>query len=220
MGFTSYTCAKTNLPVLNSNSWGSMPETYEVVMLFKNGDRVSGCYDGYGRVEIEGGGLIESIHDALENKEAKLVLQKFCAPEDTSPDRVTSTARKRSGSGMTRGASRPTPRIARPRRLRIPKSPHNAQTTQTQNHEQDNVRHPRAGSLHTAARQLAEPKEDQVNKVTLPAAFLEEVVDTLNELADDAEDAGYPARATDARRKAERLRKAIVKATPTKQRKQ
>ena len=83
MGFTSYTCAKTNLPVLNSNSWGSMPETYEVVMLFKNGDRVSGCYDGYGRVELEGGGLIESIHDALENKEAKLVLQKFCAPEDT-----------------------------------------------------------------------------------------------------------------------------------------
>ena len=59
-----------------------------------------------------------------------------------------------------------------------------------------------------------------MNKVTLPAAFLEEVVDTLNELADDAEDAGYPARATDARRKAERLRKAIVKATPTKQRKQ
>jgi hypothetical protein len=82
------------------------------------------------------------------------------------------------------------------------------------------VRYPRAGSLHAAANRLAQPQEDQV-KLTLPAAFLEDLVDTLNELADDVEDAGYPARATSARRKAERLRKAIVKvivkAIPTKE---
>ena len=50
--------------------------------------------------------------------------------------------------------------------------------------------------------------------VTLPVSeeFLEDVVDSLNELADDAEEAGYPSRAKEGRRMAEQLRKALVKA--------
>ena len=31
MGFSSWTCAKTNLPILNSTSWGHLPDTYQVV---------------------------------------------------------------------------------------------------------------------------------------------------------------------------------------------
>jgi len=74
----------------------------------------------------------------------------------------------------------------------------------------------KTGARRGAQKQKTARIVDQL-KLTLPAAFLEDLVDTLNELADDVEDAGYPARATSARRKAERLRKAIVKATPTKE---
>jgi len=98
MGFSSYTCAKTNLPILNSNSWGYMPETYEVVMLFKNGDRVTGSYDGYGRVDLDIGVAVESIHAAMENKEAKLVLQKFCTPGDTF-ESIVGFSRREPGQG-------------------------------------------------------------------------------------------------------------------------
>lgn len=39
--------------------------------------------------------------------------------------------------------------------------------------------------------------------------FLEEVVDTINELADDSEEAGHPRRSSRGRKTAERLRAAI-----------
>jgi len=83
MGFSSFTCAKTNLPILNHTSWGGIPDAYRVVLLFQNGDRVTGEYDGYGRVHTTSGATVDAVYDIIEKKEAKLVLQKFCTLEDT-----------------------------------------------------------------------------------------------------------------------------------------
>ena len=83
MGFSSFTCAITNLPILNHTSWGGIPDAYKVVLLFKNGDRVTGSYDGYGRVHTDGGATVDDIYDSIEKKTVKMVLQKFCTPEDT-----------------------------------------------------------------------------------------------------------------------------------------
>jgi len=52
MGFFSYQCAKSQKPVMNIYAVGNGPFAFssKVVVLFKNGDRISGDYDGYGRV--------------------------------------------------------------------------------------------------------------------------------------------------------------------------
>ena len=52
MGFFSYQCAKSQKPVMNIYAVGNSPYSFssEVIVLFKNGDRLSGSYDGYGRV--------------------------------------------------------------------------------------------------------------------------------------------------------------------------
>lgn len=75
MGFSSWTCAKTNLPILNSTSWGFMPETYQVVMITK-GSRVFGEYGGYGRLDTDVG-EVQIDGQAVEDGEVKLVLKKF-----------------------------------------------------------------------------------------------------------------------------------------------
>jgi len=48
MGFFSKTCAKTNLPVVADCK--GLPRLNEIVVLYPNGTKVEGSYDGYGRV--------------------------------------------------------------------------------------------------------------------------------------------------------------------------
>jgi len=52
MGFFSWRCAKSDKPVMAEPAVNGSPWEFasEVVVLFKNGDRISGTYDGYGRV--------------------------------------------------------------------------------------------------------------------------------------------------------------------------
>lgn len=53
MGFFSWQCAKSNKPVMAEPAVVGSPWQFscDVVVLFKNGDRISGTYDGYGRVD-------------------------------------------------------------------------------------------------------------------------------------------------------------------------
>lgn len=53
MGFFSWRCAKSEKPVMaevavRNTAWAFASK---VIVLFKNGDRISGTYDGYGRVD-------------------------------------------------------------------------------------------------------------------------------------------------------------------------
>ena len=52
MGFFSWKCAKSERPVMAECAVRRSPFEFasQVVLLFKNGDRISGTYDGYGRV--------------------------------------------------------------------------------------------------------------------------------------------------------------------------
>jgi hypothetical protein len=75
MGFFSYTCAKTNLPVLASTSW---PEKYSrVVVLDDEGNKFSGSYDGYGNVITRAGAEIELDDNSILSGQTKLVLKEF-----------------------------------------------------------------------------------------------------------------------------------------------
>jgi len=77
MGFFSYTCAKTNLPVLASEAW---PEKYSrVVVLDGEGNKFSGSYDGYGNVITRDGSEIEldPYGDSILSGKTKLVLKEF-----------------------------------------------------------------------------------------------------------------------------------------------
>jgi hypothetical protein len=53
MGFFSWRCAKSDKPVMAEVAVRNTPWAFAsgVVVLFKNGDRVRGTYDGYGRVD-------------------------------------------------------------------------------------------------------------------------------------------------------------------------
>ena len=82
MGFFSYTCAKTNLPILASTSWGG--EESEVVVLFDDGSIMKGAYDGYGRVLTSVGSELELDYSSVLNGSVKLVLKKFYNGEDFS----------------------------------------------------------------------------------------------------------------------------------------
>ncbi len=73
MGFFSKTCAKTCLPVMAGTSWIGDPRYSEVVCLFPNGDKLSGTYDGYGR--IDGTDIVNRFDDA------KFVLKMFYQDE-------------------------------------------------------------------------------------------------------------------------------------------
>ena len=83
MGFFSKTCAKTNYPVIHhgyGNDWHKKyPEFYEVVVLFPDGRKIQGVYDGYGR--IDGVSVFgEDYDDDLWTK-IKFVLKKHYAGE-------------------------------------------------------------------------------------------------------------------------------------------
>ena len=53
MGFFSWRCAKSNKPVMADVAVRNTPWAFasNVIVLFKNGDLISGTYDGYGRVD-------------------------------------------------------------------------------------------------------------------------------------------------------------------------
>lgn len=56
MGFFSWQCAKSNKPVMAEVAVQGTPWAFasDVIVLFKNGQRVQGTYDGYGRIgELE-----------------------------------------------------------------------------------------------------------------------------------------------------------------------
>jgi hypothetical protein len=79
MGFFSYTCAKTNLPVLASTSW---PEKYSrVVVLDDEGNKILGSYDGYGNVDTQTGAEIELDDSSILSGQTKLVLNAFYTGE-------------------------------------------------------------------------------------------------------------------------------------------
>lgn len=80
--YESWTCAKSNLPVLAGySSWGlNYPERCEVVLLRRDGFLVDGTYDGLGRI----GDLdiaYEGIIDELNTGTAKMVLKTQYAGE-------------------------------------------------------------------------------------------------------------------------------------------
>lgn len=83
MGFFSKCCAKTNLPVIHhgyGNDWHAKhPEFSEVIVLYPDGRKVEGSYDGYGRVSevpLCPEGYDEGLWDSL-----KFVLKKHYAGE-------------------------------------------------------------------------------------------------------------------------------------------
>ena len=53
MGFFSWRCAKSEKPVMANMGVQNTPWAFasKVIVLFENGDRISGSYDGYGRVD-------------------------------------------------------------------------------------------------------------------------------------------------------------------------
>lgn len=79
MGFSSFTCAKTNLPILASVSWSNTASA--VVLLSKSENPIKGDYDGYGRICTEEGEEIAIDWDAMDSGETKLVLQEFYSGE-------------------------------------------------------------------------------------------------------------------------------------------
>ena len=75
MGFYSYTCAKTNLPIMASTSWGD--EYSKVVVLGASGSKFNGTYDGYGRVMTDDGAEVELDDSDIMTGRMKLVSKKF-----------------------------------------------------------------------------------------------------------------------------------------------
>ena len=53
MGFFSWKCAKSEKPVMAEVAVQGTPWAFasKVIVLFNNGDHISGTYDGYGRVD-------------------------------------------------------------------------------------------------------------------------------------------------------------------------
>lgn len=83
MGFTSFTCAKTNLPILASVS--SPAALYsDVVILQKDKDPIKASYDGYGRLHCEDGKVRNTPFTKIEKGGFKLVLEKFYKGESFS----------------------------------------------------------------------------------------------------------------------------------------
>lgn len=75
MGFFSYTCAKSNLPILASTSW---PEKYSrIIVLDEDGNKFAGSYDGYGNVFTQAGAEIELDDSAIHAGRTKLILKSF-----------------------------------------------------------------------------------------------------------------------------------------------
>ena len=67
MGFFSKTCAKTNLPVVADCK--GLPFLNEIVVLYPNGKKLEGSYDGYGRVngiDLLPDGYVQNKRDAIK----------------------------------------------------------------------------------------------------------------------------------------------------------
>lgn len=83
MGFFSKTCAKTNHPVIHhgyGDDWHrNYPEFFEVVVLYPNGKKIEGTYDGYGNVD--GVSLCGEEYDHKLWEKLKFVLKKHYAGE-------------------------------------------------------------------------------------------------------------------------------------------
>lgn len=74
MGFFSYTCAKTFLPIMASTSW---PEEYcRVAVVSKDDSVLRGTYDGYGRVFGEFG-EVEIDYENILSGRIKMVAERF-----------------------------------------------------------------------------------------------------------------------------------------------
>ena len=72
MGFFSWKCAKSDKPVMSEYAVANSPWQFasDVVVLFRNGDRISGTYDGYGRVN--GFEIVD-----LDEREWRMVIKKY-----------------------------------------------------------------------------------------------------------------------------------------------
>lgn len=88
MGFFSWTCAKTNLPIMAGEAWGDFEDLTEVVLLTERGNfSVRGTYDGYGNIEATN--LIDTgLSDLLDSGRAKMVLAKFYDPKVDTYDNL------------------------------------------------------------------------------------------------------------------------------------
>lgn len=99
MGFSSFTCAKTNLPILNTTSRDGHPFA-EVVLLERGRAPVRGGYDGYGRIGCESGHEVHLYDEGYDQKfkagEACLVIARYHAPTD----RLEYLGRSRSEPGQ------------------------------------------------------------------------------------------------------------------------
>jgi hypothetical protein len=82
MGFFSKTCAKTNLPIITVHREGSFEELTSIVVLYPDGKKLEGIYDGYGRV-IDGDDVIPIMEDCGSDEwdDVKFVLSKHYAGE-------------------------------------------------------------------------------------------------------------------------------------------
>jgi hypothetical protein len=83
MGFFSKTCAKTHLPVVTVHREGGFDELTSIVVLYPDGKKLEGIYDGYGRV-LDGDDAIPIMEDCGSDEwdAVKFVLSKHYAGEN------------------------------------------------------------------------------------------------------------------------------------------
>ena len=77
MGFFSWKCAKSEKPVMAEVAVQGTPWSFasNVIVLFKNGNRISGTYDGYGRVD--GFELVDRPEDSW-----RMVIERYYNGEE------------------------------------------------------------------------------------------------------------------------------------------
>jgi hypothetical protein len=76
MGFFSWQCAKSNKPVMAQPAVVNGPWQFasQVIVLFNDGNRVNGTYDGYGRV-LSNIGEVELVD--IPDKYWRMVIEKY-----------------------------------------------------------------------------------------------------------------------------------------------
>jgi hypothetical protein len=89
MGYFSWTCAKTHLPVMAADA--GMDGLSRVVLLTMDGSTVRGSYDGHGRIIGEAGKV--DVVEALTRGRGKLVLERAYDPETDRFDTMTASKR-------------------------------------------------------------------------------------------------------------------------------
>jgi hypothetical protein len=79
MGFFSWKCAKSNKPVMAGMGVANSPWDFasKVFVFFDNGDRISGTYDGYGRVD-------DFELTEIDERRWRMVIQKYYSGETFS----------------------------------------------------------------------------------------------------------------------------------------